>query len=434
MNKKSPAKKKAVPVPKGHWTNIGKRHLWPPYTQSSIAPEPLAVSGTKGCEIILDDGRKLVDGVASWWTACHGYNHPHIIQAMHKQLDVMPHVMIAGNLHQPAALLCKRLADMTKMDKVFLTDSGSTAVETALKIAVQYWRNKGIKHRSKFVTFENAYHGDTMGCMSLCDPEKGMHKLFHEYMPRQYSMKLPSGEYGFAEFEALLEQLKHTIAGVIIEPLVQGAGGLKFHSSDVVAEIHRLCKEHDVLFIADEVMTGFGRTGHMFACNEAGIIPDIMCVGKALTGGTMTMAATIATQEIYEAFDSQTLEDALMSGPTYMANPLACAAANASLDLFEQESRLEQVANIETYLYDALSSLKVHKRVADVRVKGAIGVVQLHDASWQDIVSMRTKAVEHGCWLRPFGDVLYVMPAFTITEKELKKLTDTMVSLIETLD
>jgi adenosylmethionine---8-amino-7-oxononanoate aminotransferase len=406
-----------------HWYKTGKAHIWHPYTQAQTAAEPVLVRSTKGSVMTLEDGGILIDGVCSWWSTCHGYNHPYIIQAVEKQLHTMPNVMFAGIAHQPAYWLAERLATLTGMERVFLTDSGSTAVETALKMAVQYWKNKGQKRKDKFVSFSDAYHGDTMGCMSLCDPETGMHHAFHDYMPRQYSVKLPLGEYAFAEFDSLLGDLKSTIAGVILEPLVQGAGGMKFHSADIVAEIYRICHKHEVLFIADEVMTGFGRTGHMFACHEAGIRPDIMCVGKALTGGTMTLAATLATAAVYDAFLGDSTQKALMSGPTFMANPLACAAANASLDLFEQHDRLKQVEAIEKQLYEQLAPCESWPRVKEVRVKGAIGVVQLEQVTSEEIKLLRKAFIQKGVWLRPFGDIIYIMPAFTISAKELKILT-----------
>lgn len=412
------------------WYTDGKAHLWYPYSQMKTMKDPIRVIGAKGCYIELDNGKKLLDGISSWWSTCHGYNHPHIEQAVEQQLKTLPHVMFAGTAHEQAYTLAARLSKLTGMEKVFLTDSGSTAVETAMKMAVQYWKNKGDKHRNKFISFHHGYHGDTMGAMSLCDPDGGMHKAFNSYMPMQMCFEIPSGEYSFSEMDYMLEGVKHMVAGVVIEPLVQGAGGMKFHSPDALAEIYRIVKKHDLLFIADEVMTGFGRTGMMFACDEAGITPDIMCVGKGLTGGTMTLAATLAKQFIFDAFLSDSLETALMSGPTFMANPLACAAANASLDLFENEPRLKQVETIEKQLYHELTPLKKHKKVQDVRVKGAIGVVQI-ETNWDELFKMREQFVKLGVWLRPFGDVVYIMPPFTISKKELTVLTDAVKKVLE---
>lgn len=417
---------------KDNWYNNGKEHIWHPYTQEKTAPEPIKVVSADGCKVTLEDGSQLIDGISSWWSACHGYNNPHIINALTTQAKIMPHFMFAGTAHEQAYKLAGRLASLTGLDRVFFTDSGSTAVETAMKTAVQFWRNQGNKKRNKFISFDNGYHGDTMGCMSLCDPDDGMHRFFNDYMPKQFSLRVPSDEYDFAEFETMVDGIGDTVAGVIIEPLVQGAGGLKFHSTDVLAEIYRICKKYDLLFIADEVMTGFGRTGYMFACEEASITPDIMCVGKGLTGGVMTLAATITKEDVYNGFLSDEMEKALMSGPTFMANPLACAAANASLDLFESENRLEQVSAIEKQLYTELKPLKKLERVIDVRIKGAIGVVQL-DTDWDEVFQMRAEFIKRGVWLRPFKDVVYIMPPFTISKEELSTLTDTLCKVVLSL-
>jgi adenosylmethionine-8-amino-7-oxononanoate aminotransferase len=385
--------------------------------------EPIKVVSAHDCEIELADGRRLVDGISSWWSVCHGYQHPAIVAAMKVQLENLSHVMFAGTAHEQAYRLSGRLAALTGMDRVFLTDSGSTAVETAMKMAVQYWRNKGDKRRHKFLSFIHGYHGDTMGCMSLCDPSSGMHHALNDYMPKQYAVRIPHDEYSLAEFEALVEGLGSTIAGVIIEPLVQGAGGMKMHSPDMLAEIYRIAQTYNILFIADEVMTGFGRTGHMFACQEAGIVPDIMCVGKGLTGGMMTLAATCVKAHVYEAFLDDEMTKALMSGPTFMANPLACSAANASLDLFETEPRLQQVEAIEAFFFEHLTPLLSYSIVKDIRVKGAIGVVEC-DMDWDDVMHLRSRFVELGVWLRPFRNVIYIMPPFTITPAQLKLLVD----------
>lgn len=406
-----------------------RQYIWYPYTQEKIAPDPINIVGANGAKVILDDGRELIDGTSSWWSACHGYNHSHIINAIKTQADKLPHFMFAGVAHEPAYKLAGRLSSMTGLDKCFFTDSGSTAVETAMKMAVQYWKNKGNKRKNKFISFNDGYHGDTMGCMSLCDPNDGMHKSFNDYMPKQFALRVPLDEYDFAEFEYTIEAISKSVAAVIIEPLVQGAGGLKFYSADVLAEIYRITKKYDLLFIADEVMTGFGRTGHMFACEEANIKPDIMCLGKALTGGTMTLAACMVKEEIYNAFYSDKLENALMSGPTFMANPLACAVANASLDLFELEPRLAQVSQIEQQLYQGLRDLRRLDKVIDVRVKGAIGVVQL-ETNWQEIFQMRQEFIKHGVWLRPFRDVIYIMPPFTISKEELDILINSIFKLL----
>lgn len=399
------------------WYDSGLDHIWLPYNQMKTSPPPLPVVATQGSKIILADGRELVDGVASWWTACHGYNHPHIIQSMKAQLEVMPHVMFGGLVHEQALTLAKRLAELTGLPRVFFGDSGSVAVEIALKIALQYWKNLG-KEKSRFICFTDGYHGDTAGAMSVSDPEKSMHKAFAGHVIQQYVTDIPKNKNDFAALESLMK--KNDVAAIIIEPLVQGAGGMRFHSAEVLAEIHRLARKHDVLFIADEIATGFGRTGSMFACDEAAITPDIMCVGKALTGGAITLAATLVTDEIFAAFLSDDPNAAFMHGPTYMANPLACAAANASLDLFEKEPRLKQVLAIEAQLRDGLKPCRSLKGVVDVRVKGAIGVVQMEESV--DVYGLRPKFVEQGCWVRPFKDIVYVTPAFTISEDELSVL------------
>lgn len=412
-----------------NWLNQGKDHIWYPYTQMQHAPDPIKVIRTEGCYLHLEDGQKLLDGTASWWSACHGYNHPVLLAAAQQQLHTMPHVMFAGTAHEPAYRLAHRLSKLTGMEKVFFSDSGSTAVETAMKMAVQFWQNQGEKKRQKFISFEHGYHGDTMGAMSLCDPHGGMHNAFGHYMPKQYNVPIPRDEYALAELDELLHDIKENVAGMIIEPLVQGAGGMKFHSADILAELYRLCKKHQILFIADEVMTGFGRTGNMFACQEANITPDILCLGKALTAGMMTLSATLATQDIFDAFLGDELEKALMSGPTFMANPLACSIANASLDIFEQENSLEKVAKIEKQLYQALTPLKKNEKVIHVRVKGAIGVVEIN-TNWEEIFAMRQIFAKQGVWLRPFGNIIYIMPPFTITPEELNQLTDAVKAIM----
>ncbi|MDB2414973.1 adenosylmethionine--8-amino-7-oxononanoate transaminase [Rickettsiales bacterium] len=414
---------------KPKWYTQGREHIWYPYTQMKSMDDPLSVVSTSGCKIKLVDGREIIDGISSWWSACHGYSHPYIIDKMQEQLKKMPHIMFAGIAHEPAYELAARLCKMTGMDRVFFTDSGSTSIETAMKMAVQYWKNRGEKLRNKFICFRNGYHGDTMGCMSLCDPDNGMHKPLNNYMPMQFAVDIPVDEYGFEELDSLMADIGKTVAGVIIEPLIQGAGGMKFHSPDSLAEIYRIAKKHDLIFIADEVMTGFGRTGNMFACQEAAIKPDIMCLGKAITGGTMTLAATLASSEVFEQFLADEMNMALMSGPTFMANPLACSAANASLDLFENEPRLQQVEAIEKQLYEELAPCKKLPNVIDVRVKGAVGVVQIK-TDWEEIFAMRKKFIKENVWLRPFGDVVYIMPAFTISKKELSVLTKAVLKIL----
>jgi adenosylmethionine-8-amino-7-oxononanoate aminotransferase len=409
---------------------------WRPYTQMLTEAPPLEAVETLGARIRLADGRWLIDGTASWWTACHGYNHPHIVAAMTAQLQTMPHVMFGGLTHQPAQTLAGRLAAMlpgagsdAALSHVFFSDSGSVAVEVALKMAVQFWRNQGEPDRRRLIAFRNAYHGDTMGAMSVCDPDDGMHALFRGYFPEQFITDLPRTREQCAAFDALLTRHNGEIAGVIAEPLVQGAGGMKFHDAETLAAIQAACVRHNVLFIADEIATGFGRTGTMFACEQAGIVPDIICVGKALSGGAIGIAATVANHRVFEAFLSEDDNKALMHGPTYMANPLACAAANASLDLFEEGERLEQAQALEDHFRHALEPCRSMAGIADVRVKGAIGVVQM--AEPRAIDWLRHRFAEVGVWVRPFADVTYLMPPLTVTEKEMTALTSAVVDIMK---
>ena len=405
------------------WLTPGLDHIWLPYTQMATAPTPLSVVATEGVRIHLADGRKLIDGISSWWTACHGYNHPHIRAAVERQFATLPHVMFAGLVHEPALRLAQRLAKLLPgdLDRVFFTESGSVAVEVALKMAIQYWRNKGRPEKQRIVYFRHAYHGDTFATMALCDPEEGMHALFAGSMPDQIMAELPSDEAMRRAFDLLLETHGERLAAVIIEPLVQGAGGMKVHETQTLAFVAEACRRHEVLLIADEIMTGFGRSGRMFACEEAGITPDIICLSKALTGGTLPLAATVARRHVFEAFLSDDPAAALMHGPTYMANALACAAANASLDLFESEPRLQQVAAIEIQLREELAPCRKLAGVIDVRVKGAIGAVELSGTIELDV--LRRRFAELGVWVRPFGKVLYLMPPFIIAAEDLSTLT-----------
>ena len=395
------------------------RNLWFPYTPMKGLPPPLEAVGTQGTRIVLADGRELIDGIASWWTACHGYNHPHIAAAMEAQLRAMPHVMFGGIVHEPAMRLARRLTGMlgSGLDHVFFSDSGSVSVEIALKMAIQYWRNSGVEGRDRFVCFRGAYHGDTLGAMSVCDPEDGMHRLLGGYVPSQIVLDLPLDGAAAAEFESAIARNAHEIAAVVVEPLVQAAGGMRFHPPEALAAVADACRRHDELLILDEVATGFGRTGTMFAFEQAGISPDIVCLSKALTGGTMGLAATVANGRVFSAFDSEEAERALMHGPTFMANPLGCAAAHASLDLFEREPRLEQARQIEAHLREALEPCRAMKRVVDVRVLGAVGVVELDRID--DLAAMRMRFVEEGVWIRPLGNVVYLMPPLVVTPDEL---------------
>lgn len=414
------------------WETAGLNHIWLPYTQMQTASLPLPVVSASGVRITLADGRELIDGIASWWCACHGYQHPHLTKQISRQLDTLSHVMFAGLAHEPAYTLARRLVSITPqgLNRVFFSDSGSIAVEVGMKMAAQFWANRQEPDKRKFICFRNGYHGDTMGGMSLADPETGMHRTLNHYMPEQYVFDFPNNRTDLAAFTQSLKEIRETVAGLVIEPLVQAAGGMKFHSPEILAEIHRLCKKYDILFIADEIATGFGRTGSMFACDEAGITPDIMCLGKALTGGMVGLAATLATEKVFEAFLSDRLDTALMHGPTFMANPIGCAAANASLDLFEGEPRIAQIQGIETQLREELKPCRKIENVIDVRVKGAIGVVQLSNPSEKYILALRQRFIEEGVWLRPFSDVIYIMPAFTISTEDLTRLTDTVFKVL----
>jgi adenosylmethionine-8-amino-7-oxononanoate aminotransferase len=407
------------------WYADGLDHIWLPYAQMKTATPPLAVTATHGSRIVLADGRELIDGIASWWTACHGYNHPHIRAAVERQLGQMPHVMFGGLVHEPALTLAKRLVGLlapSGLDRVFFSDSGSVAVEVALKMALQYWFNRGTGRRTRLLAFTGAYHGDTTGAMALCDPEHGMHALFAGLLPQQIVVDLPRTEAEFAALDEMLSRKAETIGGIIVEPLVQGAGGMIFHDAVVLRRLRTLADKYDLLLIFDEIFTGFGRTGALFAFQEAGVVPDIITLSKALTGGTLPLAATIARKKVFEAFWSDDPDDALMHGPTFMANPLACAAANASLDLFEREPRLDQVAKISGALAAGLEPCRKLPGVKDVRVKGAIGVVELDRI--KDLNALRQRFVAAGVFIRPFGSIVYLTPALTIAEDELGTLTD----------
>jgi adenosylmethionine-8-amino-7-oxononanoate aminotransferase len=397
--------------------------VWRPYTQMQTAAPPLRAVRTQGCRITLDDGRELIDGTASWWTACHGYNHPHIREAVTRQLERMPHVMFGGLTHDPAEHLAERLCALVPGDlnHVFFADSGSVAVEVAMKMAAQYWLNQGVRTRTRFLAFAGGYHGDTFATMAVCDPEEGMHTLFGPLLPRHAIMPLPRDAESLAALETFLAEHAETLAGILVEPLVQGAGGMLFHPSAVLRHLRALADRYRLPLILDEIFTGFGRTGTMFACQAAGIVPDIITLSKALTGGTMALSAAIARTPIFEAFQSPKPAHALMHGPTYMANPLACAAALASIDLFTTEPRLAQVAAIAAQMETELTPCGTLPAVRDVRVLGAVGVVELHAAP--DLAALKAALLAEGVWVRPFGRTVYLTPAFTITAEELSRLT-----------
>jgi adenosylmethionine---8-amino-7-oxononanoate aminotransferase len=421
------SRKKGVPPA---WYEAGLAHVWLPYAQMKTARAPLLVARTHGSRIVLADGRELIDGIASWWTACHGYNHPHIRQAVERQLALMPHVMFGGLAHEQALTLAGRLAALMPGDlnRVFFSESGSVAVEIAMKMALQFWLNRGMRKRRKFLAFKGGYHGDTTGAMAVCDLDAGMHARFRGVLPEHCVVGLPESEESAANFARCLEHHAEELAGIIVEPLVQGAGGMRFHSPSVLQRLRDAANRYELVLIFDEIFTGFGRTGRLFACGEAGVVPDIITLSKALTGGTLPLAVTIARAKVFDAFWSDEPGDALPHGPTFMANALACAAANASLDLFEREPRLRQVADIATALEHGLAPCRGLPGVRDVRVKGAIGVVELDRID--DLEGLRARFVEEGVFVRPFGSIVYLTPAFTISAEELARLMQAVVNVL----
>ena len=416
------------------WYSDGVGHIWLPYAQMKTVPAPLPVAATRGSRIVLADGRELIDGIASWWTACHGYNHPHIRRALETQLATMPHVMLGGLVHEQALRLAGRLAGLLPGDlrRVFFSESGSVAVEVAMKMAVQYWINSGVVGKSQFVAFKAGYHGDTTGAMAVSDPEANMHTAFADVLQKYRVVDLPEDAATTSALEELLAKQSEAIAGIIVEPLVQGAGGMKFHDASVLRRLRALADKYETLLIFDEIFTGFGRTGSLFACSQAEVAPDIITLSKALTGGTLPLAATVATRQIFDAFWSDDPKKALMHGPTYTGNALACAAANASLDLFEKEPRLRQVGDISAAMERDLATCRDMPIVKDVRVRGAIGVVELNQID--DLDSLRAHFIEQGVFIRPIGNIVYLTPAFTISSDELKTLTDAVVKTVRQLN
>jgi adenosylmethionine-8-amino-7-oxononanoate aminotransferase len=413
------------------WLNAGAPHVWRPYTQMKTARPPLPVIRTEGARIHLADGRVLIDGIASWWTACHGYNHPHILGAIRRQLETMPHVMFGGLAHESAYRLAARLAALLPgdLDHVFFAESGSVAVEIAMKMAVQYHINRGARGRTKFLAFRGGYHGDTLATMTVCDPDEGMHALFAGVMPGQHIADLPRHEFGAEEIDAHLLQHGHEIAAILVEPLVQGAGGMLFHDAATLRRLRHLADAHGLLLIFDEIFTGFGRTGALFAMESAGVTPDIVTLSKALTGGTAPLSCAIASARIHDAFLSDDPGAALMHGPTYMAHALGCAAANASLDLFEDGAWRARVARIAARLEEGLAPARALPGVHDVRVMGAIGVVELDKPpDHQDLIA---RFAARGCWIKPFGRIVYLTPSFIVTDDEIARLTGAIVATLK---
>lgn len=404
------------------------RHIWHPYTSMSNPLPAYPIVSAKGVELTLANGKQLIDGMSSWWAAIHGYNHPELNTAVTDQLAAMSHVMFGGITHPPAVALCRKLLAITPtpLECIFLADSGSVAVEVAIKMALQYWQAKGEK-RQRIVALKRGYHGDTFGAMSVCDPDNSMHSLYKGYLPNHLFVEAPkTGFYqpwDATDIDALrttLAQHHQHIAAVMLEPIVQGAGGMRIYHPEYLTQAQALCDEFNVLLIADEIATGFGRTGKLFACEHAGISPDIMCVGKALTGGYMTLSATLTTRHIADTI-SQGDAGCFMHGPTYMGNPLACAVANASLSLLEQGHWVNQVAQIEAQLKTELLPLKQAKSVKDVRVLGAIGVVEMVEPV--NMAKLQKYFVDEGVWIRPFGQLIYIMPPYIISPEKLTKLT-----------
>jgi adenosylmethionine---8-amino-7-oxononanoate aminotransferase len=416
--------------------NIDKAHVWHPYSAMGSDLPVYPVASASGVCLKLTDGRELIDGMSSWWSAIHGYNHPEMNCALERQLRKMSHVMFGGLTHEPAVELAAQLVALTPeaLQSVFFTDSGSVSVEVAMKMAIQYWNAKGQPGKNHFMTIRNGYHGDTFGAMSVSDPVTGMHSLFQESLTQQYFIDAPDCRFGqpcsdedIAEFERILNSEKEHIAAVIMEPVVQGAGGMRFYSAEYLRRVRALCDQYHVLLILDEIATGFGRTGKLFACEYADVTADIMCIGKALTGGYMSLAATITTRDVSETLN-QGEPGVFMHGPTFMANPLACTAALASLKILLDSPWQSEISRIAEQLATGLEPCRALDNVEDVRVLGAIGVVELNNPV--DMTIIQPLFVDAGVWIRPFGNLVYLMPPFIIENKDLEKLTTAVVDVL----
>ncbi|ELI5409701.1 adenosylmethionine--8-amino-7-oxononanoate transaminase [Vibrio parahaemolyticus] len=416
-----------------------RHHIWHPYTSTLTPLTCYPVASANGVHIKLEDGTELVDGMSSWWSTIHGYNHPHLNQAAHQQIDQVSHVMFGGITHQPAISLCKKLLSLApnNLEHVFLADSGSVAVEVSLKMALQYWHAKG-ERRPKFLTLRHGYHGDTFAAMSVTDPDNSMHSLYKGFLPEHIFAQSPTCGYwdewkpeDLADFEHKIDSHHQELAAVILEPIVQGAGGMRIYHPEFLKGVRRLCDKYDLLLIADEIATGFGRTGKLFACEHADIQPDILCVGKALTGGYMTLSATLASKHVA---DTVCGGDAgcFMHGPTFMGNPLACAVATASLELIEQGDWQQQTQQIEMLFSELLPKLEEYDLVKNTRWLGAIGVVETHRPV--NMETIQALFVEHGVWIRPFGKLIYMMPPFISKPEDIEKLINAIDSALQRKD
>jgi adenosylmethionine-8-amino-7-oxononanoate aminotransferase len=406
-----------------------RKHIWHPYTSTENPLPVFPVESANGVRISLSDGRELIDGMSSWWTVIHGYNHPVLNEAIRKQTEKMSHVMFGGFTHKPAIELCQLLVEITPkpLQKVFLCDSGSISVEVAMKMALQYHHSQGEKSKSKFLTIRSGYHGDTFNAMSVCDPVTGMHHIFKQNLNINYFAPKPETKFGeswiqgdFKAFQEIVESNHSEIAAVILEPIVQGAGGMRFYSADYLKRVREICNQHNILLIFDEIATGFGRTGELFASDLAQVTPDILCLGKALTGGYMTLAATLTTEKVALKI-AQGEAGVFMHGPTFMGNPLACAVAVASTKLLLSQDWKSKIQQIEAQLKQELLPLNQHEKVVEARVLGAIGVVETKQAINMGIA--QKLLVDLGVWIRPFGKLIYIMPPYIIEPEELSKLT-----------
>lgn len=423
--------------------DLDQKHVWHPYSSFAAPLLPYPVESTDGVRIKLKDGRELIDGMASWWSAVHGYGHPKLKQAAHEQIDTMSHVMFGGLTHEPAVALCEKLVKITPagLNKVFISDSGSVAVEVAIKMAFQYWISQGQSNKNKLLTVNNGYHGDTFATMAVCDPVNGMHHMFEQVLNKHLFVEAPQPaihsqlnaefkEEHIQSLKACLEKNNQSIAALILEPIVQGAGGMRFYHPDYLTRARELCDEHNVLLIADEVATGFGRTGKMFACDHANISPDILCVGKALTGGFMSLAATLCTDKVAKGIcDGEA--GVFMHGPTFMGNPLACAVANASLDILMTGEWQQQISDIEAGMEAGFAAAKDLPQVADVRVLGGVGVIELVEPV--NMTQVQPMFVEQGVWVRPFGKNVYILPPYVISKQDLAFLCNAMVNVVKKL-